>query len=258
MQIITLTTDFGEKDWYSGALKGAILHAAPDAQLVNITHLIEPFDIVQGALVLKNTWREFPEGTVHCIAINCAYDRHPKFVFIKHNGHFFLAPDNGVLSLLLDEVDSDQIRQIIAPNATQHFAVKQFFATAIAAFVQHTPFEEIGTTLDTPLLKKINLNPVINAQQIRGTVIHIDHFDNVVLNIERETFENARKNRNFSLYFRKNDPITVLSCNYSDVPMGEALCLFNCAGLLEISVHFGKAATLLGIKKEDVVEIVFE
>jgi S-adenosyl-L-methionine hydrolase (adenosine-forming) len=258
MQIITLTTDFGEKDWYAGALKGALLTAAPEAQLVNITHEIEPFDIVQGALVLKNTWIEFPEGTIHCVAVNCVYDAAPQFVLVRHGGHFFLAPNNGMLTLLLGDIPPENVRLLQETEVPPHFMVKRYFAGAIRAFAGQTPFEAIGVPLEQPLLKKISLSPVVNAQHIRGTVVHIDHFDNVVLNIEQPFFEKVRQGRNFSLYFRKNDPITVLSTNYSDVPMGEPLCLFNHAGLLEIAVHFGKAATLLGLKKEDVVEVVFE
>ncbi len=258
MKIITLTTDFGQKDWYAGALKGALLHAAPDAQLVDISHQIDPFDIVQGALVLQHSWHEFPAGTLHCVAVNCAYEAAPQFVLAAHAGHFFLAPNNGILSLFLGELPVAQARLLDNASPEQHFAVKTVYAQALAQWHAGTPFEEIGTAMTEPLLQRIGLNPVINAQQIRGTVVHIDQFDNVVLNIERSVFERACKGRAFALYFRKNDPITTLSNNYSDVPMGEPLCLFNHAGLLEIAINFGRASTLLGIKKEDVVEVVFE
>jgi S-adenosyl-L-methionine hydrolase (adenosine-forming) len=259
MQIITLTTDFGQKDWYAGALKGALLHAVPSAQLVDISHQIDPFDIVQGGLALQNTWHEFPAGTLHCVAVNCAYDAAPQFVLAAHGDHFFMAPNNGVLSLFLGQLPVEQTR-LLSENETvaQHFAVKAIYAKALAQWQAGTPLKEIGAPMSESLLQRIGLSPVINAQQIRGTVVHVDQFDNVVLNIERSVFERAAKGREFALYFRKNDPITVLSNNYSDVPMGEPLCLFNHAGLLEIAVNFGRAATLLGLKKEDVVEVVFQ
>ncbi len=257
MNIVTLATDFGQKDWYAGALKGALLQAAPDAHLVDISHQIAPFDIVQGALVLQHTWHEFPVGTLHCVAVNCAYDAAPQFVLVAHAGHFFMAPNNGILSLFLGELPIEQARLLESANCEQHFAVKTVYAQALAQWLADNTWETIGSAMTEPLLQRIGLRPVINAQQIRGTVVHVDQFDNVVLNIERAVFDQAGKGRAFELYFRKNDPITALSNNYSDVPMGEPLCLFNHAGLLEIAVNFGRAATLLGLKKEDVVEIVF-
>jgi S-adenosylmethionine hydrolase len=98
---------------------------------------------------------------------------------------------------------------------------------------------------------------VITPTRICGTVIHVDNFENVVVNIHRETFEKTLNGRAFSLLFKRNDPITRLSGNYCDVSMGEQLCLFNAAGFLEIAVNMGKASTLLGLKMEDVVEVVF-
>ncbi len=258
MPIVTLTTDFGEKDWYAAALKGAILKAAPAAQLIDISHQIEPFDIVQAALVLKNSWMEFPDGTIHLLAVNCVYSSQPRFVAVRHGGHYFFAPDNGILSLLLGDIALTDIRQLDDTNAPAHFAVKHIFGWALGKWVSNYDFEQLGIAFDAMLLRRILLRPVIHAHQIRGTVVHIDHFENVVLNIERELFQEVGKNRSFSLYFKRNDPIIALSSNYSDVPMGETLCLFNSIGLLEIAINFGKAATLLGLKKEDVVELVFE
>jgi S-adenosyl-L-methionine hydrolase (adenosine-forming) len=258
MPIVTLTSDFGEKDWYVAALKGAILKAAPAVQLVDISHQIEPFDIVQAALVLKNSWMEFPDETIHLLAVNCVYSSQPRFVAVRHGGHYFFAPDNGLLTLLLGDISIESIRHLDDSTAPPHFAVKHIFALGLGQLISNNDFEKLGTVSQELLLRRILLRPVINAQQIRGTVVHIDHFENVVLNIERELFDDARKNRNFSLYFKRNDPIVSLSYNYSDVPMGETLCLFNSIGLLEIAVNFGKAATLLGLKKEDVVELVFE
>ena len=131
------------------------------------------------------------------------------------------------------------------------------FANALAHFAEGKPFEALGE-YPAPLLERISIQPVITPTRIRGTVIHVDNFENVVVNIRRDIFENTLNGRAFSLFFRRNDPITKLSGNYCDVPMGEQLCLFNAAGFLEIAVNMGKAASLLGLKVEDVVEVVFE
>jgi S-adenosylmethionine hydrolase len=259
MTIVTLITDLGLRDWYAGALKGALLKRASDLHLVDISHAVEPFDIVQGALLARNTWPEFPEGSIHLIAVNCVYEEQPQFVAARHAGHFFIAPDNGVLSLLLGEIPLSDLRRLPAPAEDQaHFAIKTVFPPAVAHLADGRAFDQLGTAAEAALLRRIGLRPVINNAQIRGTVIHVDHFENVVLNIDRELFDHVSKNRPFSLYFKRNDPITALSANYGDVPVGEPLCLFNSAGLLEIAVNFGKAATLFGLKKEDVIELIFE
>lgn len=256
MQLVTLTTDFGTQDFYTGALKGALLSRTPGLSLIDISHDIKPFDIVQGAFVVQNIWPEFPEGTIHLIGVNCVYGQGYRFVAARHNGHFFLAPDNGVLTLLFARIDPTDLRNLSADPA-EHFAVKNIFADAVAHLADGKPFEALGEYA-APLLERISIQPVITPTRIRGTVIHVDNFENVVVNIRREVFEKTLNGRDFSLFFKRNDPITKLSGNYCDVPVGEQLCLFNAAGFLEIAVNMGRAATLLGLKVEDVVEVVFE
>jgi S-adenosylmethionine hydrolase len=256
MQFTTLTTDFGTQDFYVGALKGALLRRVPMLNLVDISHDIAPFDIVRGAFVIANVWHEFPEGSIHLIGVNCVYQSDFRFVVARHEGHFFVAPDNGLLSLLFSNIDPNDLRNLHA-NPAEHFAVKNIFAEAVAHLAEGKPFEELGEYA-APLLERISIQPVITPTQIRGTVIHVDNFENVVVNIRREVFESAANGRPFSLFFKRNDPIAQLSGNYCDVAVGEQLCLFNTAGYLEIAVNMGRAATLFGLKVEDVVEVVFD
>lgn len=256
MQLVTLTTDFGTQDFYAGALKGALLSRTPDVMLVDISHDVKPFDIVQGAFMVQNVWPEFPEGTIHLIGVNCVYSQGFRFVATRRNGHYFLAPDNGLLTLLFPQIDPADLRSLPADSA-EHFAVKNVYAAAVAHLAGGKPFEELGE-FAAPLLERISIQPVITPTRIRGTVIHVDNFENVVVNIHRDVFEKALNGREFSLFFKRNDPITKLSGNYCDVPVGEQLCLFNTAGFLEIAVNMGRASTLLGLKVEDVVEVVFE
>jgi hypothetical protein len=256
MTIVTLTTDFGTQDYYAGALKGALLRHNADLHLVDISHDIAPFDIVQGAFVVRNTWQEFPEDTIHLIGVHCVYSPGLRFVALRYRGHYFLAPDNGLLTLLFEEINPADLRNL-ATDSSEHFAVKKIFATAVAHLTSGKSFESLGD-FPAPLLQRISIQPVITPGRIRGTIIHVDNFDNVIVNIQRDLFEKAAANRPFSLFFKRNDPITKLSDNYCDVPVGEQLCLFNSAGFLEIAVNMGRAATLLGLKVEDVVEIVLE
>ncbi|MFM7153588.1 MAG: S-adenosyl-l-methionine hydroxide adenosyltransferase family protein [Bacteroidota bacterium] len=256
MKFVTLTTDFGSRDYYAGALKGAILRKSPDVKLVDITHEIKPYDIVQGAFVVANIWNEFPEGSIHLVGVNCVYQPEFRFVALQHEGHYFVAPDNGLLTILFPGIEQKNLRSIPA-DANIHFAVKHVFAAAVHHLIQDLPFDELGS-YPPPIIERISLQPVILSDRIRGTVIHIDHFDNVVVNIRRELFDEIVQGRPFSLYFKRNDPITALSGNYCDVAVGEQLCLFNTAGFLEIAINMGRAATLLGLKSDDTVEVVFE
>ncbi|MEQ1744407.1 MAG: SAM-dependent chlorinase/fluorinase [Saprospiraceae bacterium] len=254
--IVTLTTDFGTHDHYAGVLKGALLRACPLAQLVDISHAVKAFDIVQAALIVQNAYPEFLENTIHIIGVNCVYASDFRFLVARTNGHFFLAPDNGLLALLFENLPEEDVRVLADPDPA-HFPGKSAFAAAVAHLAEGKPFEDIGLPAGE-LVERIGLRPVITPTRIRGTVIHIDNFDNALVNIRRETLESAAKGRSFSLFFKRNDPITTLSRNYCDVPVGEPLCLFNSAGLLEIAVNMGRAATLLGLKVEDVVEVVFD
>lgn len=256
LPILTLTTDFGTRDFYAGALKGALLQRCPGAQLVDITHDIAPFDILQAAFVVQQIWREFPAGTIHLIGVNCVYGPDFRFAVARRNGHYFLAPDNGILTLMFDDLQPADVRNLPSPRQ-EHFAVKQVFAEAAAHLTGDKPFELLGEYA-APLLQRISIQPVIMPGHIRGTIIHVDNFDNVIVNVRRETFEKVGQGRPFSLYFKRHDPITRLSGNYSDVPVGEQLCLFNAAGFLEIAINMGRAAGLFGLKMEDVVEIVFD
>ncbi len=259
MQIITLTTDFGSRDYFAGAMKGAILSRISESVAVNfvdVSHEIEPYNIVQAALILKNVYPEFPAGTIHLVAVNCVYQTDARFLVARRDGHFFFLPDNGLLALIFGEMAENEV--VALPSGEpEHFAVKKIFADGISKLAGGADFENLGEPAGE-LLQRIQIQPVTTKNRIRGTVLHIDNFGNAVVNIFKETFEKVADGRPFSLFFKRHDPITVLSKNYSDVEVGEPLCLFNSAGLLEISIYMGRAAGLLGLKPEDVVEISFE
>ncbi len=257
MSIITLTTDYGDQDFYAGALKGALLRACPGVQVVDISHRIQPFNIVQGAFVLQHAWREFPEGTIHCLAVNCFYGPESRLVALACDGHFFIAPDNGILTLLLDSAETAAARVLPSGTVAEPLPIQQIFARASAHLCTEQGLDTLGDPAGE-LLQRISLQPVVTPTRLRGTVIHIDNFENAVLNISRDLFERASNGRSFALFFKRNDPIVRISRDYSDVPVGETLCRFNDAGLLEIAINLGPAASLWGLKVEDVVEIVFD
>lgn len=255
MNIVTLTTDFGWKDYYVGVLKGSILSQGIPVIFADITHQIESYNIVQAAFVIRNSYKSFPEGSIHLVSVNNVYASKRRFLAIEHEGHYFIGPDNGIFSLLFEQLPKNTY-QLSPSNQTHALDVNDYFSRAVSHISQQYPFHEIGTPVQQ-ILQRFSLRPILNRDQIRGSVIHIDNYGNVILNIDRELFFRGCKGRNFEIYFKRFDPITVVSEQYSDVPVGEVLCLFNSANYLEIAVNMGKASTLFGLDIDDSVQIDF-
>lgn len=254
MRVVTFTTDFGLSDYYAGAVKGAILRQAGTVQLVDISHNIRQNDLLQGAFVLRNAYREFPEGSIHLLSVGNYHSEHKTFLALERGGHFFIGPNNGIFSLLFEELPGPVYELGPVRPGTFHF--KELFAQAVQKLVEGQALEQLGPVCDT-VERRLALQPVTGHAEIRATVQYIDHYDNVVLNVHQTLFEQVGQERPFALYFKRMEPITRLSESYYDVQVGEPLCLFNSAGFLEIAVNMGRAATLLGMRIDDGIQIRF-
>lgn len=255
MAIVTLTTDFGLQDYYSALVKGALLCAKPDLMIVDVSHNINNYDIVQAAFILRNTWKNFPEGSIHLIGVNDLASTAQRFLGLEHAGHCFIAPDNGLFALLFDQLE-EPVYSLPVPEASV-FPIKDVFAQTVWYLTQGQKFEEFAEPI-TDMVQRITFQPVISPNRIRGAVIYIDQYENVISNISRELFERVGKNREFELYFKRHDPILKLSRNYFDVAVGETLCLINSAEYLELAINMGKASSMLGLKLEDTIQIDFK
>ena len=255
MQIVTLTTDFGLKDHYVGVLKGTILSKKPDLNIVDITHEVETHDIVQAAFHITNAYETFPKGTIHLVAVYSYYQANFQFVIFEKNGHYFVGPNNGVFSLIFDDLETTEIHTIDYDNQLD-YKIQQIMSHGVACLAHGLGMDEIGPKLEE-VVRKIGIQPVVTKDQIRATVIHIDHFDNVVINLKKSLFDKKREGRNFSLFYRQNDPITVISEGYHDSHIGDVLCFFNAADYMEIAINMGRASELLGLKKNETVQINF-
>ncbi len=252
MQIITLITDFGLKDHYVGLIKGGLLSQSSSLNIVDITHNIKNFDIVHAAFVLKNTYLEFPKGTIHIINVKTFHEKPSDFICFERNEHFFIGPDNGIFSLAFE----DEVKNIfILENKTLGvFGMKQIFADAVKHIISEKPIHEIGLPAKE-IERRISLQPVMSNGQLRGSVIHIDNYGNAILNIDRLLFNQICGGRKFALYFKRNEPITKISKKYSDVPVGELLCLFNSANHLEIALNMDRVTEKYGLKMDDSIVI---
>lgn len=255
MPIVTLTSDFGWRDYYLAMMKGALLSEYPDLTIVDLTHSINNYDIVQAAFLFKNAWSGFPKGTIHVISVDDYAGTEKRFLATSHQGHFFVAPDNGLFSLIFENGLPKEFYQLDFEE-TSNFPLRTAYAKAVAHIASGKPINEIGPKV-TGVVQRITLQPVTSPTQIRGSIIYVDNYENVITNVDRELFERIGNGRDFKLFFKRHDPIDKLSQHYAEIPVGEVLCLFNSASYLEIAINMGKAASLLGLKVEDTIQIDF-
>jgi len=256
MAIITLTSDWGNKDHYVGAVKGTILRQMPEATVVDITHNIPPFDLNQAAFIIRNFYRNFPAGSVHILAVNTeASIRHPH-TLVKYDEHWFIGADNGIFSLIFDDkpqlvIDLD----IIQDSDYFTFPTRDVFAKVACHIASGKPAEKLGH-VKKDVLQKIAFRPVIQGDLIKGQVIYVDNYENAITNITETLFKQATKGRKFAITFRTaKNRITQISKSYQDVPEGEMLALFSSSGYLEIAMNKGNAAGLLGLNLDQPVNV---
>ncbi len=255
MPVVTLTTDFGSSDHYVAMLKGSLLSKMEGLNIVDVSHDVESHDIVQGAYHLENTYRSFPQGTIHVAAVFNYYQLAFNFVVIQRHGHFFIAPDNGFLSLIFDDIRTDEAYRVEVGNHGDNRLI-EIIAHAVGCLSHGLTLKEIGSPMEH-INVKIGIQPVILKDQIRATIIHVDHFENVIVNVKRDAFDKVRAGRNFSIFYKQRDPITALHDNYGDVHIGDVLCFFNSAGYLEIAINMGKASSILSLRKNETIQINF-
>ena len=259
MAIITLTSDWGLKDHYTGAVKGAILKLMPDAQIVDISHHIPAFDLNQAAFIIRNFYPDFPEGTVHILAINTEAAIETPHTLVYHRGHYFIGADNGIFSLLFDDKPEKIIElDIIQDSDYFTFSTRDVFVKVACHIASGKPLEELGFAKEN-ILQKMAFQPVIQGDLIKGKVIYIDNYENVFVNITEALFKSAVNNHKFAITFRShNYRITEISKSYKDVNPGDMLALFSTSGYIEIAIREGKASSLLGLKMDQLVTVELE
>jgi S-adenosylmethionine hydrolase len=258
MAIITLTTDLGDRDIYQAALKGSILKLLPTVNIVDVTNSVPAYNVQQAAFILKNSFHYFPDDTVHLIGIDTVYSDNTKYLALRYKNHYFVGSDNGIFSLMFNQ-DPDEIVEINIMQDLKflHFPLADIFVKAACHLAKGGKLTEIGIPV-SGIEHKMNLQPVIEKNVIKGAVIYIDSFQNVITNITKEFFNGVQQGRKFTLYFKRNETINHLSWHYSEVPEGEKLCLFGISDHLEIAINKGNASGLLGLNLGDSVIIDFD
>jgi S-adenosylmethionine hydrolase len=259
MHIITLTSDWNEYDYYVASIKGKIFTICPEAKIIDISHRIRPFNTAQAAFVVRNSFHTFPEDTIHIIAVNTEPETGGQLLAARKDNHFFLCADNGVLGLL-GAPDPEHVVKLKEP-ATQlpeSFISMTVFAEAACALATGRPLKELGTSADA-YNRQVPLRATIENNTITGSVIYIDSYANVITNISKDLFERVGHGHTFQIFVQsKHYRINKINNRYNETPPGELLAIFNAAGLLEIAIRNGNAASLLKLNTNSSVRVEFK
>jgi S-adenosylmethionine hydrolase len=248
MPLITLTSDIGTQDYLVGAVKAQLLQVNQKFDLIDISHDIAPFNYPQAAYICRSAIRNFPEYTYHIILVNLFETQPNQFLLAFHQNHYFLCADNGLLSMILDG-KPDMIIGIPLDKSSSRttLEISSRMGRVVDQLVRGESIQRIGIA-DPVYMEKHPLRPLLDNNWIEGQIIFIDHFENVIINITHEQFEEQRRGRRFKIVFKRDEVIDRISESYADVNEGEKLALFNSAGYLEIAINKGNAAGLFGLK----------
>lgn len=266
MSIITLLTDFGTQDAYAGIMKGVILSINPQAVIIDITHHIDSQDVIQAAYLIKSSYRYFPEGTVHVIVVDPGVGSDRGIVALEMMGHIFLAPDNGVLTLLMDEGKTDSIvrventRYFLKP-VSRTFHGRDIFAPVGAHLCRGMDIRNLGPPLDQQHLihLKIDKPCLSETNRLVGTVICFDRFGNCISNIDEtclKTIDTRGSGRLLEIKIG-NTSIKGLSPSYVATEPNRPLAIMGSFGYLEIALNQGNARHALGIQKGDIITLKY-
>ncbi len=250
MAIITLTTDFGLRDSYVGAMKGVVLSIAPNAQLVDIAHEVPPHDIIHGAFVIAQAAPHFPKGTIHIGVIDPGVGSTRKPICVECDGQFFVGPDNGLFAIFAHATGRWRAYQLtnpkyFRPTISSTFHGRDIFAPVAAHLACGVAPKNFGPLLDHP--KPLELPQLITEDnKLTGEVIYIDHFGSAITNIRRNDLPRANV-QHVSVQI-DGTTITGLSQTYEDRASGESVALMGSADLLEIAIRDGNAADELDLQ----------
>jgi len=275
MSLITLTTDFGTKDHFVGAVKGAIYSELKDAKIVDISHHISPFHITETAYILKNAYQNFPKGSIHIIGVDSELSIENKHIALLLDEHYFICPDNGIISMIASEIKPEKIVEItIHNNIISSFNVLDVFVKVACHIARGGTLEIIGKEIyEYKKLKEVQPHINDDKNQIIGSVIYIDNYGNIISNISKKLFQEIGKGRPFEITARNytfdkifqkyNEFINYSSPIEQRQDDGKKLAIFNSANYLEIAIYksnlttVGGASTLLGLDYRDTITVRF-
>jgi S-adenosylmethionine hydrolase len=246
MSLITLTSDIGHQDYLVSAIKGQLLQVDPSFNIIDVSHGISPFNYPQAAYICRSAFKNFPAHTFHIVMVDLFDKKLDRLLLAFHKDQYILCADNGLITMILEGQPEMVIGLPLDGRPRNTLYCARIMAQTIRQVQDGTPITQIGEA-DIDIEVKNPLRPRITDNFIEGQIIFIDHFENIVVNITRDEFEQKRNGRDFMIVFRHGDRIEKISDYYSNVPEGEKLALFNSAGYLELAINKGNAAGLLGL-----------
>jgi S-adenosylmethionine hydrolase len=275
MSIITLTTDYGNKDYFVSSLKAKLISDINEINIIDISHKISPFNLSEAGYILEGAFNNFPQGTIHILSVDSELTPENKHIAIMYDGCYFIGADNGVFSLIFKDKKPNQIVEInLHSNYNYKISADDLFVKVAAHIHRSGPLNVVGNEINK--IKEItNLRPVVNKEltQIIGSVIYIDNYGNVVTNITQKLFKEISKTREFIINAR-SVKFSKIHKNYSDAidftlekkdreEDGKKIALFNDLGYLQLSIYksnpqtVGSASSLFGLNYRDVVSVYF-
>ena len=276
MPIVTLTTDFGHKDFSVSVIKGALIQQISNVTIIDISHEISPYNPSETAYILKNAFRSFPNGSIHIIGLESEWTPENSHLVMEFEEHYFISSDNGVLSLIKEDLNASKIVEInIHKKVISTFPVLDVFINVAAHIARKGKLEVIGKSI-TDIKELTNIKPVINKDknQILGSVIYIDNYGNLVTSIKESLFYEVGKSRSFTIFARsikfKNIYKSYSQAIDFNLPKGKReedgkkIALLNTAGHLELAVYksnpltVGGAGSLFGLGYRDPVTVQFD
>jgi len=262
----------GLDDHYVASLKGFILSSVKNVHIVDITHLVKPFDVSEASFHLMSCYRDFPDGTIHLIGV----DSEPIVNFggsdgsfpsiMEFSGQFFISNDNGFYGAFLQENRPEalwRIESFMKDPGSFKFPTKNILAKAAVDLINGTKPNSLGVPVNS-YKSALALTAVSETNLIKGHVMHVDSYGNAITNVHKSLFERFGENTPFIIYFKRKDYfIDRISNTYNEVAQGEKVATFNENGFLEIAINRGANASsggaeqLFGLHKNDVVRIEF-
>lgn len=253
MALVTFTSDFGRADHYVAAVKAALASKDSSLHIIDISHDIKPFDIANMAFVVGAVFKDFPKGTVHVLGSNVGQADRGSYLVAKIEDHFFVAPNNGILSILGTKTPDI----VIALNSVEStFPQRVETIEAVIHLANNNDIHQLGTAT-TDYVQLMLRQPRATRKEIAGHVIHVDQYGNLVTNIQKQDFDILSKNKNYRIVFGR-DTINKVNNNYHDVDPGEVVFIFNSLNVLEIAINQGNASMLLGLNYDSPIVIQFE
>jgi S-adenosyl-L-methionine hydrolase (adenosine-forming) len=251
MPVITLTTEWKPDDIYYGIIKGKLSSMSPGTTIIDNAGNLPPFNISNASFVIRNTYSNYPKGSVHIICVHSEATKDQDFLVVKARDHFFVGTDNGIFNLILNS-DPEEVVKLDHEGVTDELEI---FARAASGLIEGKKLPDLGKIVKT-LSERVPLRATIDKDVIIGSVIFIDSYGNAISNITREVFTRVFENRAYRILIQSNKNYTdKISEKYSDVPVGEMLARFNQLDLLEISINGADVAELLGLSIGSVLRI---